>query len=104
PYYNKPGYGKEEARQFTVWFEGDTLVRWEGDDQPNRQPYEKTDSGAGAIDSSDEASTSDADTEADADEQPASATERRRILNQAEPRPVTPGAPVPGRNSTEPLR
>lgn len=48
PYYNKPGYGKEEERKFTVWFEGDTLVRWEGDEQPDRQPYEKTDTGAGA--------------------------------------------------------
>src|SRR3546814_8988107 len=38
PFYNKPGYGEEEKRQFTVWFEGDTLVRWEGDDQPDRQP------------------------------------------------------------------
>src|SRR3546814_13609863 len=42
PYYNKPGYGEEEKRQFTVWFEGDTLVRWEGDDQPDRRSEEHT--------------------------------------------------------------
>ena len=45
PYYNKPGYGKAQQRQFTVWFEGDTLVRWSGDDQPSRQPFEKADTG-----------------------------------------------------------
>ena len=50
PYHNKPGYGEEEDRKFTVWFEGDYLVRWAGDDQPNRQPYEKTDNGANATD------------------------------------------------------
>ena len=45
-YYNKPGYGKEEERQFTVWFEGDALSRWEGDKQPDRQPFQKIDNGA----------------------------------------------------------
>lgn len=45
PYYNKPGYGKTQQRQFTVWFEGDTLIRWSGDDQPNRQPFERADTG-----------------------------------------------------------
>jgi outer membrane protein assembly factor BamE len=46
PYYNKPGYGEEQHRKFTVWFEGDSLVRWDGDQQPDRQPYEKIDTGA----------------------------------------------------------
>lgn len=41
PYYNKPGYGKEELRLFTVWFEGDTLVRWEGSAQPDHQPFQQ---------------------------------------------------------------
>jgi len=45
PYYSKPGYGETELRQFTVWFEGDTLVRWAGDDVPDRQPFEKSDTG-----------------------------------------------------------
>ena len=49
PYYHKPGYGKEELRLFTVWFEDGVLVRWEGDQQPNRQPFEQSDSGASAI-------------------------------------------------------
>ncbi|MFT0850436.1 outer membrane protein assembly factor BamE [Achromobacter sp. F4_2707] len=45
PYYSKPGYGDIEQRRFSVWFEGDYLVRWEGDSQPDRQPFQKTDTG-----------------------------------------------------------
>ena len=48
PYYSKPGYGEPEQRRFSVWFEGDSLVRWEGDAQPDRQPFQRTDSGADA--------------------------------------------------------
>lgn len=51
PYFHKPGYGKEERRLFTVWFEDDILVRWDGDSQPNRQPYEPSDSGAASFES-----------------------------------------------------
>lgn len=40
PYYNKPGYGEAEERRFTVWFENDQLVRWEGDKQPDYQPFQ----------------------------------------------------------------
>ena len=45
PYYSKPGYGEPEQRRFSVWFQGDSLVRWEGDTQPDRQPYQSTDTG-----------------------------------------------------------
>lgn len=45
PYYSKPGYGETEQRQFTVWFDGDILVRWSGDEQPDRQPFERADTG-----------------------------------------------------------
>src|SRR5690606_25233476 len=45
PYYNKPGCGDPEQRRFSVWFEGDTLVRWEGDAQPGRQPFQSHDTG-----------------------------------------------------------
>src|SRR5690606_8101194 len=48
PYYSKPGYGEPETRRFSVWFEGDHLVRWEGDSQPDRQPYQRADTGAEA--------------------------------------------------------
>lgn len=41
PYYSKPGYGEAELRLFTVWFEGDTLVRWEGSPQPDHQPFQE---------------------------------------------------------------
>lgn len=40
PYYNKPGYGAADERRFTVWFENDLLVRWEGDQQPAYQPFQ----------------------------------------------------------------
>jgi len=46
PYYSKPGYGEEELRRFTVWFKDNALDRWEGDPQPDRQPFERTDTGA----------------------------------------------------------
>lgn len=46
PYYSKPGYGEPEQRRFSVWFDGDSLVRWQGDSQPERQPYQRTDTGA----------------------------------------------------------
>lgn len=54
PYYNKPGYGDPQQRQFTVWFDGDTLVRWSGDDQPDRQPFQKADTGLNENTSGDE--------------------------------------------------
>lgn len=46
PYYFKPGYGDDELRTFTVWFDGDQLTRWDGSKQPDRQPFERADSGA----------------------------------------------------------
>lgn len=45
PFYNNPGYGDDEQRRFTVWFDGDSLARWAGDEQPDRQPFEKADTG-----------------------------------------------------------
>lgn len=40
PYYMKPGYGEIEERRFTVFFENNLLVRWEGDEQPRVQPFQ----------------------------------------------------------------
>jgi len=48
PYYSKPGYGDEELRRFTVWFKDNALARWEGDPQPERQPFQRADTGASA--------------------------------------------------------
>jgi outer membrane protein assembly factor BamE len=45
PYFSKPGYGKQQERKFTVWFEGDSLDHWDGDQQPDRQPFQKADTG-----------------------------------------------------------
>lgn len=47
-YYSKPGYGDAEERKFTVWFKGDVLDHWDGDKQPDRQPFQRTDTGAEA--------------------------------------------------------
>jgi outer membrane protein assembly factor BamE len=55
PYYNQPGYGDDELRKFTVWFENDTLTRWSGDEQPDRQPFQRADSGKESIESADAA-------------------------------------------------
>lgn len=60
PYYNQPGYGKDELRQFTVWFENGQLVRWAGDDQPDRQPFQRADSGEDAIRSGSDGATAPA--------------------------------------------
>ncbi len=54
PYYNKPGYGKTQKRLFSVWFEGDQLVRWAGDEQPDRQPFQSSDTGMGGKPASDD--------------------------------------------------
>ena len=40
PYYFKPGYGDPQERKFTVWFDNDRLARWEGDKQPDLQPFQ----------------------------------------------------------------
>lgn len=84
-YYNKPGYGPEEERQFTVWFDGDVLSRWEGDQQPDRQPFQKTDSGAGG------------DTATD---QPGSSNNTGLEINAPEPSAATP----PNQATPQPLR
>jgi len=48
PYYSKMGYGDEELRRFTVWFQDDVLSRWAGDQQPDRQPFQRADTGMDA--------------------------------------------------------
>jgi outer membrane protein assembly factor BamE len=40
PYYYKPGYGAAQERKFTVYFENDKLTRWDGDKQPDVQPFQ----------------------------------------------------------------
>nr|WP_235610809.1 outer membrane protein assembly factor BamE [Bordetella sp. H567] len=40
PYYFKPGYGPTQERKFTVYFDNDKVVRWEGDKQPDVQPFQ----------------------------------------------------------------
>lgn len=96
PYYNKPGYGPEQERKFTVWFDGDSLQRWEGDEQPDRQPFQKADPGL---------SKDAADTGASGDAAGNDAPQHRQpIINASEPPASTPGAPGAGRSNNEPLR
>lgn len=40
PYYFKPGYGAAQERKFTVWFDANRLTRWDGDKQPDLQPFQ----------------------------------------------------------------
>lgn len=40
PYYFKPGYGEAQERKFTVWFDNNRLTRWDGDKQPDLQPFQ----------------------------------------------------------------
>jgi outer membrane protein assembly factor BamE len=42
PYYYKPSYGPAQTRKFTAWFQDNQLVRWEGDRQPDFQPFQLT--------------------------------------------------------------
>jgi outer membrane protein assembly factor BamE len=62
PYYFKPGHGDAQERKFSVWFENDKLTRWEGDAQPELQPFQldkaKSDDAAKrALDSEDGSNT-----------------------------------------------
>lgn len=81
PYMNKPGYGKAEQRSFTVWFEGDTLVRWEGDPQPDRQPFERADTGAHTL--------------SPKDAKQAGESQFQRSFEQLDPAAAQPGASNP---------
>lgn len=39
-YYYKPNNGPKEERKFTAWFKDGVLDRWEGDAQPDKQPFQ----------------------------------------------------------------
>src|SRR5690625_5314372 len=90
PYYFKPGYGDEELRTFTVWFEGDQLVRWDGSDQPDRQPFERADIGAPSLDPSPR------------DERSGIPMGNDEIVQSPEPDPSAEPMPVPGLGGPQP--
>ncbi|GAB2912034.1 hypothetical protein GCM10027278_35960 [Paralcaligenes ginsengisoli] len=92
PYLNKPGYGKEQERKFTVWFTGDTLDHWEGDKQPDRQPFQKTDTGAAKATPSTASDTAGATSTAD--------HKSNVEINATSPAAATP----PNQTSVQPLR
>ncbi|WP_251864392.1 outer membrane protein assembly factor BamE [Achromobacter sp. Marseille-Q4962] len=96
PYYFKPGYGKAQERKFTVWFENDRLVRWEGDKQPELQPYQiNTPSPTGDEKANERASQDEKRLQEEAQE-------RKSDANA----PVNPTTQYPGQpgNAPEPLR
>jgi outer membrane protein assembly factor BamE len=97
PYFNKPGYGATQERKFTVWFNGDTLDRWEGDPQPDRQPFQKTDTGM-------QRSGSDAQSKGSDDDQ-ADTPKSRNSDNHSDIqlRPVNPSSSSPNGSSAQPL-
>ncbi|WP_019936482.1 outer membrane protein assembly factor BamE [Bordetella sp. FB-8] len=39
-YYYRTGSGVSQERKFTVWFKNDVLDHWEGDPQPDKQPFQ----------------------------------------------------------------
>lgn len=77
PYYNKPGYGQAEARHFTVWFENDILVRWDGDEQPDYQPFQVPAQTSGST-------AADNETSAPTETRPASAPDDENRLTSPE--------------------
>lgn len=102
PYYNKPGYGKELERKFTVWFEGDSLVRWDGDDQPDRQPFQKADTGMANDGTVVKSTANPSGDDTKADDAPQHKT--FPLINAPDTRPVNPGDHRAGRETAEPLR
>lgn len=118
PYMNKPGYGDQTGRRFTVWFEQDALARWEGDQQPNRQPFEATDTGKnqdGSVGGPDTFNAAAAEAQkavpgtqaVESGGLPPAAPEPKNIIPflSAEPTaPAEPGAPSVTNNNNIPLR
>ena len=110
PYYFKPGYGEPSERKFTVWFENDLLARWEGDKQPELQPFqldaegkpqEKTDEQIDAETARQNAEIPQSSQPADAAQLPALGTPPGGAL-PAENADTTVSQPVPDAGATAP--
>lgn len=103
PYLFEPGYGKTEKRNFTVWFKNDALDHWEGDQQPDRQPYEKADTGVKAIssdgDNNDDSSATNSGPDWQAKQQQRQADHPRLKLQTPNPQPDSSA----GGNAPQPL-
>lgn len=113
PYFNKPGYGAPQERKFTVWFENDQLARWNGDEQPDRQPFERTDTGMTEREAADSTAANNASRDATQTDAASSAVGTgtwsapasgpRPIINADPPQPSQPGVPSPSRSTGQPL-
>ena len=97
PYYFKPGYGKPEERQFTVWFENDRLVKWSGDEQPALQPFQINTPDASAIKKDDKDDAREAKREEEEDK-----ASRGPVINSPSPS-VTEYPGRPG-STPEPIK
>jgi len=101
PYYYKPGYGKSQERKFTVWFKDDKLVRWQGDEQPDLQPFQLANQDIKRSEAENRQTLEDAQrAKSDGDRTRGNVT----ITPPAPTDSSTPGAiPVPGSSSPQPL-
>jgi outer membrane protein assembly factor BamE len=128
PYYFQSGSGKVDDRKFTVWFDGNRLLRWDGDKQPDLQPFQLNTVGTPqeAVDERIDAETARQNAQipsgvslpADAAQLPAlgtppggivhesnsPATQQQPHLQLNEPTPPPLGAVSPSPDSAEPLR
>ncbi|AMD50270.1 outer membrane protein assembly factor BamE [Bordetella holmesii] len=100
PYYFKPGYGKAQERHFTVFFENDRLVRWDGDQQPELQPFQINLPNAAALEKADNAEIA-AEKRAEQAEKTEPVHSNIQINTATQPATSTPG--MPG-SSPEPLK
>jgi len=100
PYYNKPGYGDAQERRFTVWFENDLLVRWEGDEQPDYQPFQVPDPDEAAGQGADAPLSS---TNADGQEAHATQQDEAAPIRLETPSVLQPGG-TPNEPAPQPLR
>ncbi|TAL85494.1 MAG: outer membrane protein assembly factor BamE [Candidimonas sp.] len=97
PYLNIPGYGKTQERKFTVFFVNDVVDHWVGDKQPDRQPFQKADTGMTAASKADTGPTATVHTPP-----PAPATDHSPVQIQPVNPAVTGASPNP--SSPQPFR
>ncbi|VFR40637.1 Outer membrane lipoprotein SmpA, a component of the essential YaeT outer-membrane protein assembly complex [plant metagenome] len=108
PYYYVPGRGAAQERKFTVWFDNERLARWQGDDQPDIQPFQQQ-----AREEATRVRREDRETarvekdEADADKQPSTPSPSGRSTLSIQQNPMLPSpaqSQRTGSGGAEPLR
>lgn len=99
PYYFKPGYGDARERKFTVYFAQDRLTRWEGDEQPELQPYQTAESVA-------KSKKQETNAERAEKRQDETASEQKQITPRIDVQPAERATETPGTagSGIQPLR